>query len=103
MGQEDAFSAETFTAIRRDPTARWSSRMWQTRAGTLSRKARASQGGEAITEAEFDLSPFHGSYRRITVVNPAAAEPGATPTIPRRSTSENSRYAKFVGLKRCTL
>ena len=35
----------------------------------LSGKDRTSQGGEAITEAEIELSPFRGSYCRITVVD----------------------------------
>jgi hypothetical protein len=34
-----------------------------------SAQARSSEGGEPITEAELDLTPFRGSYCRVTVVD----------------------------------
>jgi hypothetical protein len=48
----------------------------------LSGKDRTSQGGEAITEAEFDLSPFRGSYCRITLVDTAGHRAWSNPIWP---------------------
>jgi hypothetical protein len=41
-----------------------------------------SQGGELISEAEFDLSPFRGSYCRITVVDHAGKRAWSNPIWP---------------------
>ncbi len=45
--------------------------------------ARTSQNsGEAIAQAEFDLSPFHGSYCRITVVDHSGRRAWSNPIWP---------------------
>ncbi len=38
--------------------------------------------GEPITEAEFDLEPFHGSYCRVTVVDAAGRRAWGNPIWP---------------------
>jgi predicted metal-dependent phosphoesterase TrpH len=48
----------------------------------LSGTDRTSQRGASISEAEFDLSPFRGSYCRITVVDPAGRRAWSNPVWP---------------------
>jgi hypothetical protein len=48
----------------------------------LSGSERTSEGGEPITEAEFDLAPFRGSYCRVTVVDPAGRRAWGNPIWP---------------------
>jgi hypothetical protein len=43
---------------------------------------RHSADGEPITEAEFDLTPFRGSYCRVTVVDPAGRSAWSNPVWP---------------------
>jgi hypothetical protein len=38
--------------------------------------------GEPITEAEFDLAPFRGSYCRVTVVDPEGKRAWSNPIWP---------------------
>jgi hypothetical protein len=48
----------------------------------LNGTSRTSEGGEPISEADFDLSPFRGSYCRITVVDPAGLRAWSNPIWP---------------------
>jgi hypothetical protein len=48
----------------------------------LSGVARTSKSGEPIVEADFDLSPFRGSYCRVTVVDPAGRRAWSNPIWP---------------------
>jgi hypothetical protein len=41
-----------------------------------------SQRGAPISEADFDLSPFRGSYCRITAVDPAGRRAWSNPIWP---------------------
>ena len=43
---------------------------------------RTSDSGEAIAEADFDLSPFRDSYCRVTVVDPAGRRAWSNPIWP---------------------
>ena len=43
---------------------------------------RHGADGEPITEAEFDLTPFRGSYCRLTVVDPAGRSAWSNPVWP---------------------
>ena len=43
---------------------------------------RTSDSGEAIAEADFDLSPFRGSYCRVTVVDFAGRRAWGNPIWP---------------------
>ncbi len=43
---------------------------------------RTSEGDEPITEAEFDLAPFRGSYCRVTAVDPAGKRAWSNPVWP---------------------
>ena len=45
-------------------------------------QTRTSEGGGPIREAEFDLSPFRGSYCRVTVVDPAGRRAWSNPIWP---------------------
>jgi hypothetical protein len=48
----------------------------------LSGTARTSEGGEPIAEADFDLSPFRGSYCRVTVVDSCGRRAWSNPIWP---------------------
>ncbi len=48
----------------------------------LSAAERMSEGGEPIAEADFDLSPFRGSYCRITVVDSVGRRAWSNPIWP---------------------
>jgi hypothetical protein len=48
----------------------------------LSGTDRTSQSGASISEADFDLSPFRGSYCRITVVDLAGRRAWSNPIWP---------------------
>lgn len=48
----------------------------------LSAAYRTSQNGDPITEADFDLAPFHGSYCRVTVVDPSGRRAWGNPIWP---------------------
>jgi hypothetical protein len=43
---------------------------------------RTSEGGESISEAEFDLAPFRGSYCRVTVVDRTGRRAWTNPIWP---------------------
>ena len=43
---------------------------------------RTSEGGEPITRAELDLTPFRGSYCRVTVVDPQGRRAWSNPIWP---------------------
>jgi hypothetical protein len=43
---------------------------------------RHGEVGAPITEAEFDLAPFRGSYCRVTVVDPAGRQAWGNPIWP---------------------
>ena len=43
---------------------------------------RHSEGVSPVTEAEFDLAPFSGSYCRVTVVDSAARRAWSNPIWP---------------------
>jgi hypothetical protein len=43
---------------------------------------RHSEAGAPVTEAEFDLAPFRGSYCRVTVVDPAGRRAWSNPVWP---------------------
>jgi hypothetical protein len=45
-------------------------------------KERHGEIGAPITEAEFDLTPFRGSYCRVTVVNPDGQRAWSNPIWP---------------------
>jgi hypothetical protein len=48
----------------------------------LSAAERTSEEGESIVKADFDLTPFHGSYCRVTVVDPAGRRAWSNPIWP---------------------
>ena len=48
----------------------------------LSAMQRTSESGEPIAEADFDLSPFRGSYCRVTVVDTAGRRAWCNPIWP---------------------
>jgi hypothetical protein len=48
----------------------------------LSATERTGDGRESITEADFDLSPFSGSYCRVTAVNSAGRRAWSNPVWP---------------------
>jgi len=48
----------------------------------LSGAQRTSEGDEPIAQADFDLSPFRGSYCRVTVVDSAGRRAWSNPTWP---------------------
>ncbi len=48
----------------------------------LSGVEHTSEGGEPIAEAGFDLTPFHGSYCRVTVVDLAGRRAWSNPIWP---------------------
>jgi hypothetical protein len=48
----------------------------------LSAQERTSEGGEPINEADFDLTPFRGSYCRVTVVDSAGRRAWSNPIWP---------------------
>jgi hypothetical protein len=43
---------------------------------------RTSEGGEPITQADLDLTPFRGSYCRVTVVDPQGRRAWSNPIWP---------------------
>jgi hypothetical protein len=49
--------------------------------------ARTSKSGDPIAEADFDLSPFRGSYCRVTMVDPAGRQAWSNPIWPWRTLS----------------